>query len=99
MSAFGGNADMQKSHHQAQAGAAPCAKPSQLVQGPTSSPNLNCNCCDFEGRASCMHFIERLFGFAPDHGDGSLEAIILIAVVIVITGLGLGYFYKHFPRK
>jgi hypothetical protein len=50
--AFGGKADMQKSHHQAQAGAAPCAKPSQLVQGPTSSPNLNCNCCDFEDRAS-----------------------------------------------
>jgi hypothetical protein len=46
-----------------------------------------------------MDFIERWFGFAPDHGDGSLEAIILILIVIVITGLGLGYFHKHTPHK
>jgi len=45
-----------------------------------------------------MDFIERLFGFAPDHGNGSIEAIFLIALVITITGLGLGYFHKHDPR-
>ena len=42
-----------------------------------------------------MNFIERHLGFAPDNGDGSIEAIILIAVVIVITGLVIGYFHKH----
>jgi len=46
-----------------------------------------------------MDFIERWFGFSPDHGDGSLEAIILIALVTVITGLGLGFFHKHHVRK
>jgi hypothetical protein len=39
-----------------------------------------------------MDFIERWFGFAPDHGDGSLEAIILLALVTLVTGLGLGFF-------
>jgi hypothetical protein len=38
-----------------------------------------------------MDFIERWFGFAPDHGDGSLEAIILLALVTLITGIGLGF--------
>jgi len=42
-----------------------------------------------------MDFIERWFGFSPDHGDGSLEAIILIALVTIITGLALTFFRKH----
>ena len=42
-----------------------------------------------------MNFIERHLGFAPDNHDGSLEAIILIAVVIVIFGVWIGYFHKH----
>jgi hypothetical protein len=42
-----------------------------------------------------MDFIERWFGFAPDHGDGSLEAIILIALVTIISGLALGFFRQH----
>jgi len=42
--------------------------------------------------------IERLLGFAPDNGNGSLEAIILIAAVIVIFGVGFGYFHKHHAR-
>jgi hypothetical protein len=45
-----------------------------------------------------MDFIERWFGFAPDHGDGSLEAIILLALVTLVTGLGLGFFRKHQER-
>jgi hypothetical protein len=32
-----------------------------------------------------MDFIERLFGVAPDGGNGSLEALYLIAAVIVVS--------------
>jgi hypothetical protein len=46
-----------------------------------------------------MDFIERWFGFAPDHGDGSLEAIILLALVTLVTGLGLGFFRKRHERR
>jgi len=43
-----------------------------------------------------MDFLERFFGFAAhDNHDGSLEALILIALLVVILGLGLGYFYRH----
>ena len=35
-----------------------------------------------------MDFIDRYLGFAPDHGDGSLEAIILISLVTLVAGLG-----------
>ena len=31
-----------------------------------------------------MDFIERLFGVAPDGGDGSLEALWLAAIVVAI---------------
>ena len=41
-----------------------------------------------------MNFIERHLGFSPDDGDGSLEVIFLIAVVALITGIGLRYFHK-----
>ena len=46
-----------------------------------------------------MNFIEKYLGFAPDNHDGSLEAIILIAAVVIVTGLGFGYFHKHHPHK
>ena len=46
-----------------------------------------------------MDFIERWFGCSPDHGDGSFEALILIALVIIISGLALGFFRKHDVRK
>jgi len=46
-----------------------------------------------------MDFIERLFGFAPDSHDGSLEAIILMAVVTVTSGVGVGFFNKHRLRE
>jgi hypothetical protein len=45
-----------------------------------------------------VDFIERWFGFAPDHGDGSLEAI-LIALVTIVSGLALGFFRKHHVHK
>ena len=46
-----------------------------------------------------MEFIERWFGFSPDHGDGSFEAMILIALVIIISGVALGFFRKYDVRK
>ena len=46
-----------------------------------------------------MDFIERYLGFAPDGHDGSLEAIILIAVVTVTFGVGVGFFNKHRLRE
>jgi hypothetical protein len=46
-----------------------------------------------------MDVIERWFGFSPDHGDGSFEAIILIALVTIISGLALGFFPKHHVPK
>ena len=32
-----------------------------------------------------MDFIERIFGVSPDGGDGSIEAIILLAITIVLA--------------
>jgi hypothetical protein len=46
-----------------------------------------------------VDFIERYLGFSPDHGDGSLEAILLIALVTIITGVSLGFFRKHHVGK
>ena len=36
-----------------------------------------------------MDFIEQWFGFSPDHGDGSTEAMFL-GVMVVIVALILG---------
>jgi len=33
------------------------------------------------------------------HGDGPVEAIILIALVTLISGLALGFFRKHHVHK
>jgi hypothetical protein len=46
-----------------------------------------------------MDFIERYLGFSPDHGDGSLEVIILIALVTGVTGIALGFFRGHHVRE
>jgi hypothetical protein len=35
-----------------------------------------------------MDFIERLFGISPDGGDGSLEALILLAITMVVAVVG-----------
>jgi hypothetical protein len=32
-----------------------------------------------------MDFIERIFGVSPDGGDGSIEAIILLAITVVLA--------------
>jgi hypothetical protein len=41
-----------------------------------------------------VDFVEKYLGFSPDHGDGSFEVLLLIAVVAIMTGLGLGFFRK-----
>ena len=39
----------------------------------------------FQG--SSMNFIERFLGFTPDIGDVSLEAVLLIALVVIAAGI------------
>ena len=41
-----------------------------------------------------MDFIERYLGFSPDNGDGSFEAMLLIVLVTIVTGIALGFFRK-----
>jgi hypothetical protein len=36
-----------------------------------------------------MHFIERYFDIFPDHGDGSIEALILVVLFMLITTVAL----------
>ena len=46
-----------------------------------------------------MDFIGRILGFSPDHGDGRLEAALLLVLVIIITGIVLAFFYKRHDRN
>jgi hypothetical protein len=43
-----------------------------------------------------MDFIERLFGFAPDGGDGSFE---LLLFVIPIVALAIFYVFRERLRR
>jgi hypothetical protein len=46
-----------------------------------------------------LDFIERWFGLSPDGGDGSTEALYLIAIVVVLA-LVVGWrFRKSFGRR
>jgi hypothetical protein len=36
-----------------------------------------------------MDWIETWFGFSPDAGDGSLELLILLALLVVAAGLAI----------
>ncbi|MGB3659693.1 MAG: hypothetical protein WBA14_17405, partial [Pseudolabrys sp.] len=38
--------------------------------------------------ASPMDFIERHLGFSPDGGDGSVEALLITMLVMIITVVG-----------
>ena len=38
-----------------------------------------------------MDYIERYLGISPDGGDGSLEAMLLIMLVTIITGIALRF--------
>ena len=45
-----------------------------------------------------MDFIERHLGLSGDHGDGWLEAILLLALVIVITATVVAVLHKRHVR-
>jgi hypothetical protein len=36
-----------------------------------------------------MSFLEQLFGFSPDDGDGTIEVLIVIALLIVVASIWL----------
>jgi len=46
-----------------------------------------------------VDFIERHLGFSPDDDDGRLEAILLIALLTVITGIAIAFFHKRYERN
>ncbi len=35
-----------------------------------------------------MDFIERIFGIAPDGGDGSFEALLFLIPIVLIVAIG-----------
>ena len=47
----------------------------------------------FEDRSQ-MDFIEKSLGFSPDQSDRSLEVLLLIALVAMITVLGWQFFHR-----
>jgi len=38
-----------------------------------------------------VNFIEGYLGFSPDGGDGSFEVMLLMMLVMITTGMALGY--------
>lgn len=47
-----------------------------------------------------MDFIERLFGVSPDGGDGSLEAVYLVVLLVIVSAIVwhsglLGFFRRR----
>ena len=36
-----------------------------------------------------MDFIERYLGFSPDGGDGSIEILVAVVLVVIIVAMGL----------
>jgi hypothetical protein len=44
---------------------------------------------DDPARGSMMDFIERIFGIAPDSGDGSLELLLFLIPLALIAALAL----------
>ena len=45
-----------------------------------------------------MDFFERYLGFSGGRGDGSLEAIFLLVLVVIFTGIAVAFFRKHHVR-
>ena len=41
-----------------------------------------------------MDFIERHLGFSPQNGDGSMEVILISALVMIITAVALRWEFK-----
>ena len=46
-----------------------------------------------------VDFIERLFGFAPDNGDGSIEILWLVVLALVIATVTYFRFQKRKARQ
>ena len=46
-----------------------------------------------------MDFFERYLGFSGGRGDGTLEAMFLLILVIIITGITIAFFRKHHERN
>jgi len=42
-----------------------------------------------------MDFIEKFLGISPDGGDGSLEILLLVLVVLIITAVGMHWPYRR----
>jgi hypothetical protein len=46
-----------------------------------------------------MDFIERLFGVSPDRGDGSLEVVYLVVLLVIVSAIvwrgGLRGFFRR----
>jgi hypothetical protein len=77
----------------------PRGKPTQLDLGPIIYSALACNHTlrAFSGMKP-VNFIERYLGFSLDRGDGSFEAVLIIMLVTIITGLALVYFKHSLPK-
>jgi hypothetical protein len=45
-----------------------------------------------------MDFFERYLGFSGGHGDGSLEAMFLLVLLIIITAIVMVFFRKRYER-
>ena len=40
-----------------------------------------------------MNYIEKLIGISPDGGDGSLEILLLVLLILIITAVGMHWPY------
>jgi hypothetical protein len=46
-----------------------------------------------------VHFIERLLGVSPDGGDGSLEIMVLVLLVMICVAIGMHLPYWRKNQK
>jgi len=42
-----------------------------------------------------MDYIERFFSISPDGGDGSLEILLLVLLILIITAVGMHWPYRR----
>jgi len=40
-----------------------------------------------------MNYIEKFIGISPDGGDGSLEILLLVLLILIITAVGMHWPY------
>jgi hypothetical protein len=46
-----------------------------------------------------MDWIEQWFGFAPDHGDGSLEMLLMLAAAAAVLVAAAAVAYRKMPAS